>query len=563
MKLYKIYKYTNLITGMSYVGKTYRTLEQRAEQGMKGYRGCEKFWEAIQYYGTDCWRDEILWDGLTSDEANIYEQVEIQDNGTIYPYGYNQTFGGDGCNASDETCRRISESVSKTFLESPEIWRVAQQKATEAAAKHNTGKSLSKEHKQAISNGNKGKKRSKPIHNRSAIWDNVEEVIRLYTVELKTTTEIALMYGLAPSSGSSVRDLLKANGVKLSRSRKPTRCDIWGRQSEVVSLYTQEFKSTKEIADMFGVSTPTVLKVLRSNRVELISTRKVAAWRHQDEIINLYTVEMKNITEIATIFKTSSDVVSRILKSNGIPTRKMENQNHHCYGKPAHNRSDMWNHVDEVIKLYTMEFKTSREIGEIFGVNGSVVLKLLKANGVDTSPKRHTIYDHVKEVVRFYTVDMKTMREIADIFGVERHLVSKLLKANGVKIDKSRRSRPWKHHPERSDVQNIFTTLPLEMSLPEKRSFLHANFSNINKSTLNKWIREWSNVTGCQPRHPNYPDVNDFFLSLPSALSLKEKRRITRKQFPDVKDFTINTWTRQWQSELETHNYVQAEFQFS
>ena len=70
------------------------------------------------------------------------------------------------------------------------------------------------------------------------------------------------------------------------------------------------------------------------------------------------------------------------------------------------------------------------------------------------------------------------------------------------------------------------------------------------------------NVTGCQPRHAHYSDVNDFFLSLRSDMPLKEKRRITRKQFPDVKDFTINRWTRKWQSELETHNYVQPEFRF-
>ena len=52
MKSYKIYKYTNLITGMSYVGQTCKTLKQRAEPNMKGYIGCVKFWEAIQHYGT-------------------------------------------------------------------------------------------------------------------------------------------------------------------------------------------------------------------------------------------------------------------------------------------------------------------------------------------------------------------------------------------------------------------------------------------------------------------------------------------------------------------------------
>ena len=65
MKIFKIYKYTNLITGMSYIGQTCKPLSTRAGHNMQNYCGCEKFWEAIQNYGTDCWSVEILWDGLT------------------------------------------------------------------------------------------------------------------------------------------------------------------------------------------------------------------------------------------------------------------------------------------------------------------------------------------------------------------------------------------------------------------------------------------------------------------------------------------------------------------
>ena len=63
MNTYKIYKYTNLITGMSYIGQTCRPLHYRAGKNMTGYRLCNKFWEAIEAYGTDCWTVEILWEG--------------------------------------------------------------------------------------------------------------------------------------------------------------------------------------------------------------------------------------------------------------------------------------------------------------------------------------------------------------------------------------------------------------------------------------------------------------------------------------------------------------------
>ena len=155
MNTYKIYKYTNLITGMSYIGQTCQTLKKRAGLNMIKYRECEKFWEAIQHYGTDCWSDEILWDGLTLDEANIYEQVEIRDNETLYPYGYNLSYGSE---QSEETIRKRAESLrrnppmlGKTHSEATrqrlsEIGKTnpasiqVRMKATQAAAEANRGK---------------------------------------------------------------------------------------------------------------------------------------------------------------------------------------------------------------------------------------------------------------------------------------------------------------------------------------------------------------------------------------------------------------------------------------
>ena len=119
------------------------------------YRECEKFWEAIQHYGTDCWSNEILWDGLTLDEANIYEQVEIGDNETLYPYGYNLSYGSE---QSEETIRKRTESLrrnppmldkthsEKTKQRLSEIGKTnpasiqVRIKATQAAAEANRGK---------------------------------------------------------------------------------------------------------------------------------------------------------------------------------------------------------------------------------------------------------------------------------------------------------------------------------------------------------------------------------------------------------------------------------------
>ena len=130
MKSFKIYKYTNLITGMSYIGQTCRSLNIRAGRNMTGYRDSVKFWEAIQHYGTDCWRDEILWDGLTIDEANIYEQVEIRDNETLYPYGYNMESGGNNNKSlSDSTRQKISKSLKTYFSDNPDAREAMSERA--------------------------------------------------------------------------------------------------------------------------------------------------------------------------------------------------------------------------------------------------------------------------------------------------------------------------------------------------------------------------------------------------------------------------------------------------
>ena len=83
--------------------------EARGEQYVPLSR-LRQFWEAIQHYGTDCWVVEILWDGLTLEEANVYEEIEIRDNETLFPYGYNLTTGGLNSEPSPETRKKLSAS---------------------------------------------------------------------------------------------------------------------------------------------------------------------------------------------------------------------------------------------------------------------------------------------------------------------------------------------------------------------------------------------------------------------------------------------------------------------
>ena len=117
------------------------------------------------------------------------------------------------------------------------------------------------------------------------------------------------------------------------------------------------------------------------------------------------------------------------------------------------------------------------------------------------------------------------------------------------------RVRKWtgvkgnKQHPDYPEVYEFFTSLPADMPLPKKRHLLQKEFPNVRRHYINRWLNKWSG-TQTLKRHPDYSDVNDLFLSLPADMPLSEKRRLLREKFPNVKRCTLNKWTRHWQSEL-------------
>ncbi|MDE0681599.1 MAG: NUMOD3 domain-containing DNA-binding protein [Candidatus Poribacteria bacterium] len=106
-----------------------------------------------------------------------------------------------------------------------------------------------------------------------------------------------------------------------------------------------------------------------------------------------------------------------------------------------------------------------------------------------------------------------------------------------------------KQHPNYPEVYEFFTSLPADMPLPKKRHLLHKQFPNVRRHYINRWLNKWSG-TKTLKRHPDYSDANDLFLSLPAEMSLSEKRCLLYEQFPNVKRDTIRSWIRKWQTEL-------------
>ena len=177
---YCIYLHTNKINGKKYVGQTCLKPERRWKNGL-GYKGCVHFFNAIIKYGWDNFEHEIVYNNLTKEEADYFEDLMINSlNTTDYNYGYNIKDGGSIGKHSEETRRKLSEAAKgkkhseetkKKMSESHKnISDETRKKMSLATSGKNNpmygkpgtnlGKKFSEEHKKRIGEANKGKKRS-------------------------------------------------------------------------------------------------------------------------------------------------------------------------------------------------------------------------------------------------------------------------------------------------------------------------------------------------------------------------------------------------------------------
>ncbi len=149
-KNYVLYLHT-VPNGKRYYGITMQKPKKRWNNG-KGYLNNQYFTNAINKYGWDNIKHEVLLVGLTKHEAQELEKYMIQWYDTANrKYGYNLSTGGEGgngCNHTEETKRKLSEKMKgKQFSEKHK------QKISEA----HKGKYHTEESKQKISEANKGK----------------------------------------------------------------------------------------------------------------------------------------------------------------------------------------------------------------------------------------------------------------------------------------------------------------------------------------------------------------------------------------------------------------------
>ena len=115
--LYCLYLIT--LNAKQYVGQTNDTYH-RFSKHIQPYSGCRYMRNAIQTYGWENAKIEILLTDLTLKEANRLETHYIDTLGTLAPDGYNLTRGGDNREWSEDSKKAQSERM-KIVCDTPEF----------------------------------------------------------------------------------------------------------------------------------------------------------------------------------------------------------------------------------------------------------------------------------------------------------------------------------------------------------------------------------------------------------------------------------------------------------
>ncbi|MCK9623026.1 MAG: GIY-YIG nuclease family protein [Methylobacter sp.] len=102
--IFLIYKFTSPL-GMSYIGQT-GNLKLRIYQH-RSKKNCSLFAIAIKQYGWENFTQEILYENLNKEDADIMEAHFIKEHKTLSPKGYNIRPGGNTSPQAEETKKKI------------------------------------------------------------------------------------------------------------------------------------------------------------------------------------------------------------------------------------------------------------------------------------------------------------------------------------------------------------------------------------------------------------------------------------------------------------------------
>lgn len=166
MNNYSVYIHTNLLNNKKYVGLTKQPVEKRWGKGGNNYSGSPRFFSAIQKYGWDNFKHEVIESNLSREDACNLEKELIKNLKTQESeFGYNISEGGDAPKLSESSKELISLKLrgNKNGL-NKECSEEKRKKISDALK----GRKFSETRKQNLSRAKKGKSH-KPLSKESRL----------------------------------------------------------------------------------------------------------------------------------------------------------------------------------------------------------------------------------------------------------------------------------------------------------------------------------------------------------------------------------------------------------
>ena len=219
MNNYVVYRHT-APSGKVYIGITQQELSKRWKKGF-GYKDNPYFFKAIQKYGWENIRHEVLFDSLTKEEA---EQIEVR---LINEYdsanrdnGYNIALGGNANKPTQESKEKASVSLKAFWSDNENRKRMS--KAMRGARR-------TEESRKNISEAQK--KRFSRHDEREAVSDRQKGKARAESAKRKTSESLKQFYANAENKEKYFKS---HEGVNRATHAKPIICVDTGERFEAV-----------------------------------------------------------------------------------------------------------------------------------------------------------------------------------------------------------------------------------------------------------------------------------------------------------------------------------------
>ena len=165
---------------------------------------------------------------------------------------------------------------------------------------------------------------------------------------------------------------------------------------------------------------------------------------YDTDVIKMYLEDKLSKREIAKKYKCDSSVISGILKENKIEEYPV---GHFRLGKSPPNKLNLDN--KSIADIYVNQDKSSKEIAKEFKCNVSVILRILKKEGIEL--KQHGYFNYKilmakkgripknklnldeKEIIRLYIEEKMTPYAMSKNFGCHASTIIRVLNENNVK----------------------------------------------------------------------------------------------------------------------------------